>query len=52
MYADDCTIHVSAEKSQDLNKILQEEQMLVSEWVSENRLKLNISKTKTMLVGS
>ncbi len=46
MYTDDCTIHVSAEKCQDLNKMLQEELMLVSVRVLENKLKFNISETK------
>lgn len=52
IYADDTTIYVSAENTKELNNMLQEELMLVSEWVSENRLKLNISKTKSLILGS
>lgn len=52
IYADDTTMYVSAENAVSVNKLLQEELMLVSNWVSENRLKLNVLKTKSIMLGS
>lgn len=52
IYADDTTMYVSAENNEQVSRLLQQELMLVSEWVMGNRLKLNVSKTKCMVLGS
>lgn len=52
IYADDTTMYVSGGSSEEVNKMLQRELMLVSDWVIENKLKLNVSKTKCMILGS
>lgn len=52
VYADDTTVNVSASSLNQVNSMLQQELMSVSEWVMENRLKLNVSKTKCIVLGS
>ena len=53
IYADDTTMYASSENSVSVvNTLLQEELMLVSNWVNENRLKLNVLKTKSIMLGS
>lgn len=51
-YADDVTLHVSAKTSSELNTILQQEINLIFDWANENRLKINVLKTKCMVIGS
>ena len=50
IYADDTTILTSASSTEQVNKTLQYELTLISNWVTANKLKLNISKTKCMVV--
>uniref|UniRef100_A0A3B3CXC8 Reverse transcriptase domain-containing protein n=1 Tax=Oryzias melastigma TaxID=30732 RepID=A0A3B3CXC8_ORYME len=52
VYADDTTISVSSVSLNQVNDMLQQELMSISEWVVENKLKLNVLKTKCMLLGS
>ena len=52
IYADDTTIYAHAENVNDLSSILQHEVMQISEWVTENKMKLNISKTKCLVICS
>ncbi len=52
MYADDTTIFASASSTEQVNKTLQYELTLISDWVTANKLKLSISKTKCMVLGS
>ena len=52
IYADDTTIFASSLSSEQVNKNLQKEIMLASEWVNENKLKLNVSKTKCLMLDS
>lgn len=52
VYADDTTVHVSASNTDQVNSMLQQGIMDIDEWVVENRLKLNVSKTKCMIIGS
>lgn len=52
MYADDTTIFASASSTEQVNKTLQYELTLISDWVTANKLKLNISKTKCTVLGS
>ena len=51
IYADDTTMYVSAENVACINKLLQDELLLVSNWVTENRLKMNVVKT-SIIMGS
>lgn len=50
MYADDTIIYGG--NLNELNIVLQEELATVSNWVEKNRLKLNTSKTKAIVVAS
>jgi len=52
IYADDTTMYVSSESIEQVNEVLQLELKLVSEWILENKLKLNVLKTKCMVIGS
>ena len=52
IYADDTTMYASSESIKHVNEVLQQELNLVSEWITENKLKLNVKKTKCMVVGS
>ncbi len=52
MYADDTTIYASTKNIIHLSSILQNELMQISEWVTENKLKLNVSKTKCLVICS
>ena len=52
IYADDTTMYVSSESIEHVNEVLQLELKLVSEWIMENKLKLNVLKTKCMVIGS
>jgi hypothetical protein len=46
MYADDSTLYTSATTATEMTATLNIELQLVSEWVSRNKVALNISKTK------
>ena len=52
LYADDAVLIYSATTPLKLNKILQRDFSLISDWYTYNRLTLNVKKTKTMFVGS
>lgn len=52
MYADDSTLYTSARTVEEINSVLNKELQLVFNWVSENKLVLNISKTKSIVFGS
>ena len=52
IYADDTTMYVSSDSIEHVNEVLQQELKLVSEWITENKLKLNVLKTKCMALGS
>ena len=52
IYADDTTMYASSKSIEHVNMMLQQELNLVSEWIIENKLKLNVKKTKCMVVGS
>ncbi len=52
MYADDCTLHKSADSIKELNDMLQSDLESVSDWVDKNKLVLNVSKTESILFGS
>ena len=52
MYADDSTMWFEEEEAKQLTKVLNAEVTKVSEWVRDNKLVLNIAKTKCMVFGS
>lgn len=49
MYADDSTLYASANTLGELGKVLNEELKLVEEWITVNKLVVNIEKTKCMV---
>lgn len=52
VYADDTTIWVAGGNEVSVNRLLQEDITLVSNWIRDNRLKLNVSKTKSIRLVS
>ncbi len=50
MYADDSTIHLAASIPSDLEKVLNEELVLIRKWITLNKLVLNIEKTKCIVL--
>ena len=52
MYADDCTIYSAETSIAGLNNKLQHDLRVVAEWVTENKLILNVGKTKSIVIGS
>ncbi len=52
MYADDTAIFYMAKDADDLRLSIQYDLQSISYWMSENRLSLNTSKTKFMMLGS
>ena len=52
MYADDSTIYVSESTIEMLNNVLNNELQLVLDWVTHNKLVLNVSKTKSLVFGT
>ena len=52
MYSDDTTLYMSATNVEDLSVALNKELQCISEWVVNNKMILNISKTKSIIFGS
>ena len=52
MYADDSILYTSATTVTERTATLNNELQLVSEWVANNKLALNISKTKSIVYGT
>ena len=52
LYADDAVLISAASTSQELQKTLEHNFSLISDWYSDNRLTLNVKKTKLILGGS
>lgn len=52
LFADDTLIYVTGESSEEINKKLNEVFYEIQKWMSVNKLKLNASKTKYMIVRS
>ena len=50
MYADDSTMYYAANTHNELNQVLSQE--TVHDWITSNKLVLNISKTKGIIFGS
>ena len=49
MYADDSTLYMSAPTVKEITSALNKELQMVFKWVSDNKLVLNISKTKSIV---
>ena len=52
LYADDTAVFYSAKNIHEVQRILEGQLSNVSQWLSENQLTLNLSKTKSMTIGS
>ena len=52
LYADDTAIFVRGQNVNEINRILNDELAKVSDWLNNNKLTLNVKKTKVMLFGS
>ena len=52
MYADDSTMYYAANTHNELNQVLSQELETVHDWITSNKLVLNISKTKGIIFGS
>jgi hypothetical protein len=51
MYADDSTLYTSATTASEITATLNKELQSVSEWVARNKIVLNISQTKSIVLG-
>ena len=51
-YVDDTTITATAKSTPEIKNILEENCALVSNWMVENRLKLNADKTHLLTLGT
>lgn len=52
MYADDSTIYSSETKIEELENVLMTDLRSIDEWVANNKLALNIGKTKSIVFGT
>jgi hypothetical protein len=52
MYADDSTLYTSANTASEITAAFNTELQSVSEWVARKQLVLNISKTKSIVIGT
>ena len=50
MYADDPTLYYAKNTSGELEKVLSSELNLVFDWIKLNKLAMNISKTKSIIL--
>ena len=51
-YADDTAVIYSGKNSTDISNILNSELIDIKQWLDNSKLTLNITKTKSMLIGS
>ena len=52
MYADDSTMYYAAKTVSKLDNVLSAELNMVFDWIKQNKLVLNISTTKSIILGS
>ena len=52
MYADDSTLYYAAKTVSELDNVLSTELNMVFDWIKRNKMVLNISKTKSIILGS
>ena len=51
MYADDSTLYYAAKTVSELDNVLSTELNKVFDWIKQNKFVLNISKTKSIILG-
>ncbi len=51
MYTDDSTVYITESTADALVRVLNRELQLVFEWVTNNKLVLNVVKTKSIMFG-
>jgi len=51
-FADDTNIFITGKSLSDISSIINEEMILISEWIKNNRLSLNVVKTNYMIMSS
>ena len=52
LYADDTLLYYSSTSANDINKYVNEDLNLISQWLADNLLTLNCTKSKFLLFGS
>ena len=52
IYADDSEFHCSGKSVDEIETLAQEDMNRLQSWLSANRLKVNVSKSASMLIGS
>ena len=52
LYADDTVIYCHNSNLQELEKELNEDLLIIAKWLNDNKLTINLEKTKCMLMGS
>ncbi len=52
MYADDSALYMSAPTVREITSVLNKELQIVFDWITDNKLVINISKTKSILFGT
>ena len=52
MFVDDTAIFATVDSEDELELILQDDLHTIDTWFSNNRLSINVSKTKAILLGS
>jgi len=52
VYADDVTLYIPAPALENITAGLNNELQMVFNWVTDNKLVLNIAKTKSILFGT
>ena len=52
LYADDTAIIYSDKQKEQIEKHLNDDMAIVKTWLDENKLTLNVKKTKSMLIGN
>ncbi|KAL9951294.1 hypothetical protein ACROYT_G043933 [Oculina patagonica] len=51
LFADDTALHCSSESALSLQTMLNEDLVILAQWLHEHKLTLNVSKSKFMLIG-
>ena len=52
MYADDCVLYTSGNEWNTMKDDIQPELSKIQLWYTDNRLKVNVEKSKVLLIGS
>ena len=52
LYADDTVLYCYSSNPADFESALNEDLLAIANWLNDNKLTLNVNKTKSMLIGS